>query len=199
MRASFVKAQGHDPRDGSGSPRYKGRVAKDRRPRLRGTPLARPFHVVLVDPEIPQNTGNIARLCAATASRLHLVGRLGFRIDEKSVRRAGVDYWHLVEIEQHVSLSHFRNAHPDARLRLFSAVATKSFLAEPFAPGDALVFGKESTGLDEDLLAEHADACFGIPTLGPVRSLNLANAAGIVLFEALRQVGAFERPFLEAL
>lgn len=174
-------------------------MAKDRRPRLRAKPLPRPFHIVLVDPEIPQNTGNIARLCAATASRLHLVGRLGFRIDEKSVRRAGVDYWHLVDIEQHVSFAQFRNAHPDARVRLFSSVATKSFLAEPFLPGDALVFGKESSGLDDDLLAEHPDACFGIPTLGPVRSLNLANASGIVLFEALRQVGALDHPFLEAM
>jgi tRNA (cytidine/uridine-2'-O-)-methyltransferase len=180
-----------------GDRRYNDQVAKDRRPRLRAPPLARQFHIVLVDPEIPQNTGNIARLCAATGSRLHLVGRLGFRIDEKSVRRAGVDYWHLVEIEQHVSFSHFRNAHPDTRLRLFSSVATKSFLGEPYLPGDALVFGKESTGLDEDLLMAHEDACFGIPTLGPVRSLNLANAAGIVLFEALRQVGAFAHPFLE--
>lgn len=174
-------------------------MAKDRRPRLRARPLERPFHVVLVDPEIPQNTGNIARLCAATASPLHLVGRLGFRIDEKSVRRAGVDYWHLVQIEQHVSFSHFQHAHPAARIRLFSAVATKSFLDEPFQPGDALVFGKESTGLDEELLAAHPDACFGIPTLGPVRSLNLANAAGIVLFEALRQVGAFAHTTLESL
>lgn len=174
-------------------------MAKDHRPRLRAKPLPRPFHVVLVDPEIPQNTGNIARLCAATASKLHLVGRLGFRIDEKSVRRAGVDYWHLVDIEQHVSFSHFVNAHPDARLRFFSSVATRSFLEEPFAPGDALVFGKESTGLDEDLLAAHPGACFGIPTLGPVRSLNLANASGIVLFEALRQVGALAHPYLEGM
>jgi tRNA (cytidine/uridine-2'-O-)-methyltransferase len=173
-------------------------VAKDRRPRLRAKPLERPFHVVLVDPEIPQNTGNIARLCAATASPLHLVGRLGFRIDEKSVRRAGVDYWHLVQIEQHLSFAQFQNAHPGARLRLFSSVAARSFLDDPFLPGDALVFGKESTGLDEDLLAAHPDACFGIPTLGPVRSLNLANAAGIVLFEALRQVGAFAHTSLEA-
>jgi tRNA (cytidine/uridine-2'-O-)-methyltransferase len=172
-------------------------VAKDRRPRLRAKSLERPFHVVLVDPEIPQNTGNVARLCAATASPLHLVGRLGFRIDEKSVRRAGVDYWHLVQIQQHLSLSHFQIAHPDARLRLHSAVAARSFLDEPFLPGDALVFGKESTGLDEDLLAAHPDACFAIPTLGPVRSLNLANAAGIVLFEALRQVGALSHTFLE--
>ena len=174
-------------------------MAKDHRPRLRAAPLARPFHVVLVDPEIPQNTGNIARLCAATASPLHLVGRLGFRIDEKSVRRAGVDYWHLVQIEQHVSFAHFMNRYPGARPRLFSSVATRSFLAEPFAPGDALVFGKESTGLDEELLAAYPDACFGIPTLGPVRSLNLANAAGIVLFEALRQVGAFADTGLEGL
>lgn len=174
-------------------------MAKDRRPRLRAKPLDPPFHVVLVDPEIPQNTGNIARLCAATASPLHLVGRLGFRIDEKSVRRAGVDYWHLVKIEQHLSFSHFRNAHPGARVRLFTAVAERSFLDVPFAPGDALVFGKESTGLDEELLAAHPDACFAIPTLGPVRSLNLANAAGIVLFEALRQVGALSRPFPEAM
>ena len=179
--------------------RYKDRVAKDRRPRLRAAPLEQPFQIVLVDPEIPQNTGSIARLCAATASPLHLVGRLGFRIDEKSVRRAGVDYWHLVQIEQHVAFSHFRNAHPGARIRLFSSVATRSFLDEPFLPGDALVFGKESTGLDEELLAAHPDACFGIPTLGPVRSLNLANAAGIVLFEALRQVGAFARTTLEPL
>jgi tRNA (cytidine/uridine-2'-O-)-methyltransferase len=174
-------------------------VSKDRRPRLRAKPLDVPFHVVLVDPEIPQNTGNIARLCAATASPLHLVGRLGFRIDEKSVRRAGVDYWHLVKIQQHLSFAHFRNAYPEARIRLFSAVATKSFLDEPFQPGDALVFGKESTGLDEELLAAHPEACLGIPTLGPVRSLNLANAAGIVLFEALRQVGAFSHTSMEGL
>lgn len=174
-------------------------MAKDHRPRLRAQPLERPFHVVLIDPEIPQNTGNIARLCAATASPLHLVGRLGFRIDEKSVRRAGVDYWHLVQIQQHVSLSHFRNAHPGARLRLLSAVAERSYLDADFAPGDALVFGKESTGLDEELLAAHPEACFGIPTLGPVRSLNLANAAAIVLFEALRRVGALAHAAPEGL
>lgn len=202
MRASFVKPLILDPGDMralGADRRYNRRVAKDRRPRLRGAPLARPFHVVLVDPEIPQNTGNIARLCAATASRLHLVGRLGFRIDEKSVRRAGVDYWHLVDVEQHLSFAQFRNAHPEARLRLFSSVATRSFLDEPFSPGDALVFGKESTGLDEDLLLEHPQDCFAIPTLGPVRSLNLANAAAIVLFEALRQVGAFAHTFPEAM
>jgi tRNA (cytidine/uridine-2'-O-)-methyltransferase len=145
-----------------------------------------------VDPEIPQNTGNIARLAAATQSRLHLVGRLGFRIDEHSVRRAGVDYWHLVDLHQHLDLAHFRHKNPAARLRLFSAVAERSYLEADLRPGDALVFGKESTGLDPDLLAEHPDATFGIPTLGPVRSLNLANAVSIVLFEALRKVGALD-------
>jgi tRNA (cytidine/uridine-2'-O-)-methyltransferase len=147
-----------------------------------------------VDPEIPQNTGNIARLAAATQSRLHLVGRLGFRIDEHSVRRAGVDYWHLVDLHQHLDLAHFRHKNPAARLRLFSAVAERSYLDADLRPGDALVFGKESSGLDPDLLAEHPDATFGIPTLGPVRSLNLANAVAIVLFEALRKVGALDNP-----
>jgi tRNA (cytidine/uridine-2'-O-)-methyltransferase len=118
------------------------------------------------------------------------VGRLGFRIDEKAVRRAGLDYWHLVQLEQHLDLAHFAHRHPYARLRLFSAVATTSYLDAGFQPGDALVFGRESVGLDPELLERHADAVFGIPTLGPVRSLNLANAAAIVMFEALRQVGA---------
>ena len=145
-----------------------------------------------MEPEIPQNTGNIARLAAATQSRLHLVGRLGFRIDEHSVRRAGVDYWHLVDLHQHLDLAHFRHKNPAARLRLFSAVAERSYLEADLRPGDALIFGKESTGLDPDLLAEHPDATFGIPTLGPVRSLNLANAVSIVLFEALRKVGALD-------
>jgi tRNA (cytidine/uridine-2'-O-)-methyltransferase len=165
-------------------------VAKDIQPRLRAAPLASPFRIVLVEPEIPQNTGNIARLAAATQSPLHLVGRLGFRIDEKAVRRAGIDYWHLVTLEQHLDLAHFGHAHPGARLRLFSAVGGRSYLDAGFRPGDALVFGKESVGLEADLLDRHPDAVFGIPTLGPVRSLNLANAVAIVVYEALRQVGA---------
>jgi len=165
-------------------------MAKDHRPRLRATPLERPFRIVLVDPEIPQNTGNIGRLSAATQCPLHLVGRLGFRIDEHAVRRAGLDYWHLVSLTQHADLDDFTRSCPDSRLMFFSAVAERSYLEAGFRPGDALVFGKESTGLPEELLAAHADRVFGIPTLGPVRSLNLANAASIVLYEALRQVGA---------
>jgi tRNA (cytidine/uridine-2'-O-)-methyltransferase len=167
-------------------------VAKDLRPRLRAEPLAEPLRIVLIEPEIPQNTGNIGRLSAATQSPLHLVGRLGFRIDEHSVRRAGLDYWHLVKLEQHYDFAHFRHAYPRARPRLFSAVGKRSYLDAGFVPGDALVFGKESTGLDDDLLDRYPDDVFSIPTLGPVRSLNLANAVSIVLYEALRQVGALD-------
>jgi tRNA (cytidine/uridine-2'-O-)-methyltransferase len=171
-------------------------MARDHAPRLRAPPLDHPLHVVLVEPEIPPNTGNIARLCAATGSLLHLVGPLGFRLDEKSVRRAGIDYWHLVDVRQHLDLSHFRHAFPGARWRLMSASANNCYLAAGFRPGDALVFGRESVGLPDDLLAAHADAAFSIPTLGPVRSLNLANAASIVVYEALRQIGALGGTFM---
>jgi tRNA (cytidine/uridine-2'-O-)-methyltransferase len=155
--------------------------------------------VVLVEPEIPPNTGNVARLCAATASPLHLVGKLGFRIDEHSVRRAGVDYWHLVDVRTHPGFDAFLDAwsveSPGGKLHLFSALATASFLSAAFAPGDALVFGKESVGLSEDLLGRFPDRVVGIPTLGAVRSLNLANAVSIALYEALRRMGALDHTF----
>jgi tRNA (cytidine/uridine-2'-O-)-methyltransferase len=169
-------------------------------PRLRAPLLDRPLHVALVEPEIPPNTGNEARLCAATGSPLHLVGRLGFRIDEHSVRRAGVDYWHLVDVRSHPTFDAFLAAwgveQPGAKLHLFSAIATSSHLDASFAKGDALVFGKESVGLSEELLARFPDRVVGIPTLGAVRSLNLANAVAIALYEALRQNGALDRTFL---
>ena len=165
-------------------------MADDAHPRLRVPAPATPFHVALFQPEIPQNTGSIARLCAATSSPLHLVGRLGFRIDEKSVRRAGVDYWHLVDVRQQPDLAHLEQVVARPRWKLFSALAEKSYVDAAFEPGDLLLFGPESTGLSEDLLAASPGQVFGIPTSGAVRSLNLSNAAGIVLFEALRQVGA---------
>lgn len=171
-------------------------------PRLRAPTLERPLHVVLVEPEIPPNTGNIARLCAAAACPLHLVGPLGFRIDEHSVRRAGVDYWHLVDVRRHLDFAHFVHAfekeaepHPPGKLHLFSAVAEKSYLRAEIKLGDALVFGKESVGLPDELLAQYKDRIVGIPTIGAVRSLNLANAAGIALWDGLRQCGALDEPF----
>lgn len=171
--------------------------------RLRARPLERPFQLALVEPEIPQNTGNIGRLSAATQCPLHLVGRLGFRIDEHAVRRAGLDYWHLVTLYTHPSFAHFERAlavgageGPAPRCFFFSAKASRSYLDADYRPGDALVFGRESVGLPAELTEQHPEHVFGIPTLGAVRSLNLANTVSIVLFEALRQAGALADPFL---
>jgi tRNA (cytidine/uridine-2'-O-)-methyltransferase len=160
-------------------------------------PLEPPFHVVLVEPEIPQNTGNIARLCAATQSHLHLCGRLGFRIDERSVRRAGIDYWHLVKLHVHPDFGTFALKHPAARVRLFSANGSRSYLDADLRAGDALVFGRESTGIPREVLDRFPDQVFGIPTAGAVRSLNLASAAAIVVYEALRRAGGLEGAHLE--
>ena len=176
------------------SPRERFRLegaepASDGLPRLRCPPLDPPLELVLVEPEIPPNTGNVARLCAATGSRLHLVGPLGFRIDARAVRRAGLDYWSAVAVEVHADFAAFLAARPDAPLFLFSARAARSYLEAPWVPGAALVFGRESTGLPEELLARFPDRLWGIPTAGPVRSLNLASAAAVALYEALRALG----------
>lgn len=168
-------------------------MAKDDLPRLRADPLDNPPQIVLVNPEIPQNTGNIARLAGALACPLHLVGELGFSIDAKAVRRAGVDYWHLVDIRRHESFAALQRAQPEAPPLFFTAVAPRSYLEADYAPGALLVFGRESRGLDEALLAEHPERCYALPTIGAVRSLNLANCVAIVAFEAMRQRGAFEQ------
>ncbi len=165
-------------------------------PKLRAEPVAPPFRVVLVEPEIPPNTGAVARSCAATSSPLHLVGPLGFRIDEQSVRRAGLDYWHLVDVHRHEDLDAFVAAHPEARLHLFTGKAARSVYEADLTPGDALVFGKESVGLEQAILARHPERVWAIPTTGPVRSLNLSNAVTLVLYEALRRNGAFDATFL---
>lgn len=164
-------------------------------PKLRAQPLASPFHVVLVEPEIPPNTGAIARTCGATQSPLHLVGPLGFRIDDHAVRRAGLDYWDLVEIHRHRTFEAFEESNPDRRIHLFSARASRSYLDAAFQPGDALVFGRESVGLPPELLQDRQNV-WAIPTLGAVRSLNLSNAVAIVLYEALRQNQALDDTFL---
>jgi tRNA (cytidine/uridine-2'-O-)-methyltransferase len=164
--------------------------------RLRAQPIERPFHVVLVEPEIPPNTGNVARLCAATRCPLHLVGKLGFRIDEHAVRRAGLDYWHLVDVKTHETLADAESA-IDAELAFrrrprryfFSGHAERSYLDVKFELGDALIFGKESVGLPETLLRDRGDEVVGIPMSGLVRSHNLANSVAIALYEALRQTG----------
>jgi tRNA (cytidine/uridine-2'-O-)-methyltransferase len=166
-------------------------------PKLRCPPLAKPFRIVLVEPEIPPNTGAVARTCAATSSPLHLVGPLGFRIDDRSLRRAGIDYWHLVQVHRHDSLGEFQAAHPDARLHLFSAQAERAYLEADLEPGDALVFGRESVGLPRELLENHSDRVWGIPTSGRVRSLNLSNAVAIVLFDALRRNQGLSPTFVE--
>jgi tRNA (cytidine/uridine-2'-O-)-methyltransferase len=165
--------------------------------RLRAADRSRTFHVVLVEPEIPPNTGNIARLCGATRASLHLVGKLGFRIDDQAVRRAGLDYWHLVDIRHHPDLSAAAESiassggpgSPD-QWWWFSGKATRSWYDCEVALGDVLVFGKESVGLDDALLERYAPRVVGLPTLGEVRSLNLANTASAALYEALRQTGA---------
>lgn len=178
-------------------PRRARNAARRMQPdaKLRAEPLTPPFHVVLVEPEIPPNTGSVARTCAATASPLHLVRPLGFRIDEHAVRRAGLDYWHLVDLHVHETFAELRATAPDRRLHLFSANARESYLAADFTPGDALVFGRESVGLPPALLEAHPERIWAIPTSGAVRSLNLSNAVAIVLYEALRRAGALDRTF----
>ncbi len=155
--------------------------------------------MVLVEPEIPPNTGNVARLCAATRSALHLVGKLGFRIDEHAVRRAGLDYWHLVDLKTHETLQLAERAidaeRPFGRVPkryLFSGHTTRSFLDVKFELGDILIFGKESVGLPHDLLQEREAEVVGIPMSGLVRSHNLANSVAIALYEGLRQTGVLK-------
>ena len=150
------------------------------------------LHVALWEPRIPPNTGNAARLCAATGAALHLIGRVGFRLDDRSLRRAGLDYWPLVDVRRHATFADFTTALGDARLLCFSARATRPYTAVRYQDGDCLLFGGETHGLPADILASHAERTYGIPMpAGKVRSLNLATAVGIVLYEALRQLAAW--------
>ncbi len=148
-----------------------------------------PLEVALVEPEIPPNTGNIARLCAATASPLHLVEPLGFRLTDQAVRRAGLDYWDSVTMHRYPSLDAFMDGMRDRSFHLFSTRGTRSYLDVRYQPGDLLIFGNETKGLPDSLLDRHPDRVRGIPLRADqVRSLNLANAVSIALYEALRQV-----------
>jgi tRNA (cytidine/uridine-2'-O-)-methyltransferase len=152
------------------------------------------IRVALVEPEIPPNTGNIARLCAATRVPLHIVGVTGFRLDDRAVRRAGLDYWPEVELHRHLDLAALNEALPEARFIYFTTKAERPYTDWPFGQQDCLVFGRETRGLPEDLLRANWERCLTIPMLNPnVRSLNLASAVSIVLYEALRQTGVFNR------
>ena len=145
------------------------------------------FHIVMVEPEIPQNTGNVARTCSVTGSSLHLIRPLGFSVDDKHLKRAGLDYWYTLDISYFDSLEELQALHPDARFFYASTHAQNRYTDTVFRDGDFLVFGKETAGLPKDLLAKNADHAIRIPMGAHQRSLNLSNSVAIVLYEALRQ------------
>ncbi|MDD5758977.1 MAG: tRNA (cytidine(34)-2'-O)-methyltransferase [Desulfobulbaceae bacterium] len=146
------------------------------------------FNIVLVEPEIPPNTGSIARLCGATNTTLHLVHPLGFSTDDRYLKRAGLDYWQHVSIVHWQSFADFLDNHPIERLFLLSKKSSRPYTQARFKKGDFLVFGKETKGLPEDFLTMHPERCYTVPMANRnIRSLNLAMTAGIVLYEALRQ------------
>lgn len=147
------------------------------------------FHIVLVEPEIPGNTGNISRTCAATGTWLHLVRPLGFTIDDKQLKRAGLDYWNAVKLQYHDSFADLATQYKDHRFFMATTKATKNYSDVQFRDGDFLVFGKETAGLPDELLRRYEDTMIKIPMGTAVRSLNLSNSAAIVLYEALRQTG----------
>ncbi|MBA2495441.1 MAG: tRNA (cytidine(34)-2'-O)-methyltransferase [Acidobacteria bacterium] len=151
------------------------------------------LHVCLVEPEIPPNTGNIARLCAATFTDLHIVGVTGFRLDEKAVRRAGLDYWNEVKIHRYFDLENLYRFLPDSRFLYFTTKSERSYTDFQYRENDCLIFGRETRGLPEELLKANWENCLTIPMANKnVRSLNLAASVGIVLYEALRQIGFSE-------
>lgn len=145
------------------------------------------FHIVLVEPEIPQNAGNIARTCAATGTHLHMVRPLGFEVTDKYLKRAGLDYWHLVEISYYDSFDELQEKYPDSRFFYFTTKGRRRHSDVAFRDGDFLVFGKETKGLPEELLLQNEATCLRIPMYSQARSLNLGNSAAIALYEALRQ------------
>lgn len=145
------------------------------------------FHIVLVEPEIPQNAGNIARTCAATGTALHMVRPLGFEVSDKYLKRAGLDYWNLVDISYYDSFEELKAKYPKARFFYFTTKARHRHSDVAFQDGDFLVFGKETKGLPEELLMQNEETCLRIPMDARARSLNLSNSAAIAVYEALRQ------------
>ena len=147
------------------------------------------FHIVFVEPEIPGNTGNIARTCAATGAKLHLVRPLGFNIDDKTVKRAGLDYWQYVDVVYWENFEELERAFPEGKFYFFTTKARACYTDMKYCDGDFLVFGRETKGLPESLLISHPRSCVRIPMLGELRSLNLSNSVAIAVYEGLRQSG----------
>ncbi len=147
------------------------------------------INIVLVEPEIPQNTGNIARTCAATGSKLHIVKPMGFEIDDKKLKRAGLDYWHLLGIKYYENLEEFFEQNRGGRFFYSTTKAQNTYADAEFSDGDYILFGKETKGLPEELLYKNPEHCIRIPMISEARSLNLSNAVAIVAYEALRQTG----------
>ena len=145
------------------------------------------MNIVLHQPEIPGNTGNIGRTCVATGTSLHLIEPLGFRLDEKSLKRAGMDYWPLLDVHRYMNFREFKEKNPDIKLWMATTKARRVYTEVSYGPDDFIMFGKESAGIPEEILVEHEETCIRIPMLPEIRSLNLSNSAAIVLYEALRQ------------
>jgi tRNA (cytidine/uridine-2'-O-)-methyltransferase len=145
------------------------------------------MHLVLVEPEIPANTGNVARTCAVTGAHLHLVKPLGFSVDDKHLKRAGLDYWHLLSIHYHDNLYDVLNTYHDHQFYFATTRGSRFFTEVNYGPDDFLVFGRETSGLPEEIINNFSDSCIRIPMLNEARSLNLSNSVAIVLYEALRQ------------
>lgn len=147
------------------------------------------MNIILHQPEIPGNTGNIGRTCVATGTSLHLIEPLGFRLDEKAIRRAGMDYWKDLDVHRYMNFEEFTKQHPGAKIWMATTKAKRSYTEVSFAPDDYIMFGKESAGIPEEILVENEENCIRIPMLPTIRSLNLSNFVAIVLYEALRQNG----------
>lgn len=147
------------------------------------------LNIVLFEPEIPANTGNIGRTCAATNTKLHLIEPLGFRLNEKALKRAGMDYWAELDVATYIDYNDFLEKNPGARIYMATTKAEKVYTEVNYEPDCYIMFGKESAGIPEEILVKHKKDCIRIPMCGDIRSLNLGNSAAIVLYEALRQNG----------
>lgn len=147
------------------------------------------MNIILHQPEIPANTGNIGRTCVATGTKLHLIEPLGFRIDEKQIKRAGMDYWDKLDYTRYINYEDFLIKNPGAKIWYATTKAEKTYTDVSYSENDFIMFGKESAGIPEEILVENRESCIRIPMLPDIRSLNLSNSAAIVLYEALRQTG----------